>query len=159
MFDPCTWTEACSVPMLRFLQPVAVPQTRPSVPGHSQAVVCRQKNERQIMRERGADSEWCKWYRAMGIVQGGGKKNIPARASLNGSVWNWFLPVSLSFIFILIYLSTCVLPFFPLLFLCSDSTSTFCPLLNRPETRLEQAESQWQWHSQRPDSGWVQTDM
>lgn len=44
----------CSV---RFLQPVAVPQTRPSVSGHSQYVVYRQKNERQIMSERGIDSE------------------------------------------------------------------------------------------------------
>lgn len=44
----------CSV---RLLQPVAVPQTRPSVPGHSQAVVYRQENERRIMRERGIDSE------------------------------------------------------------------------------------------------------
>lgn len=39
-----------------------------------------------------------------------------------------------------------------------------CPLhffslssLHRPETRFEQAESQWQWHSQRPDRGWVYT--
>lgn len=100
------------------------------------------------------------------MIQGDGNSagggGIIARAGLNGSVWNWwtlfcYLPVSPSFIFILIScLSTCVLPS---LFLCSVPTSSFCPPLNRPETRLEQAESQWQWHGQRPDSGWVQTSI
>lgn len=44
----------CSVSFC-FLLPVAVPRSRPSVPGHSQAVVCRQKNERQIMTETLSD--------------------------------------------------------------------------------------------------------
>lgn len=64
----------------------------------------------------------------------------------------FFLSLFCSFIFFLIScLSHC-----PCICFCALSFHAFSLVsFHRPEIRLEQAKSQWQWHSQRPDSGWV----
>lgn len=131
-----------------FLQPVAVSQTGPSVSGHGQAVVCRQKNEGQIMREKRADSEWCKWYRAKGLVQEGKLESKHVLVYVDVSQTEFlFSPLSvLSFFFFYFYSSFHLL--FPNLFhlispcsllLCYITIVFFCFFLHRSETRLEQA--------------------
>lgn len=114
-------------------------------------------------KERGIDCGWCKRYRAMGLVQGG-KKCIPTHArlhvSLSDSDKSSLLSLHLCFsVFLSSTLSLSSSFSFPVCLtlsvscshVCfsffSTSLSPVCSLLNRPETRLKQAESQRQWHS------------
>lgn len=153
MFDPSIWTEARSVPMLsEFLFFTASGcSTEQTICSRAQPSCGLQTEEWET--DNDGDSEWCKWYRAVGIIQSvRGDEYIPTHASLHV-----FLKLMNPFFFFCSFYSSFHL-YSHFLSVWLASSSPLClshSLLTRSETRLEQTESQRQRHSQGPDSGWV----
>lgn len=84
MFDPSIWTEARTVPMLsEFLFFTASGcSTEQTICSRAQPSCGLQTEEWET--DNDGDSEWCKWYRAVGIIQSvRGDEYIPTHASLH----------------------------------------------------------------------------
>lgn len=94
MFDPSIWTEARSVPMLSefffFFFTASGCSTEQTICSRAQPSCGLQTEEWET--DNDGDSEWCKWYRAVGIIQSvRGDEYIPTHASLHVSFWSWWI--------------------------------------------------------------------
>lgn len=152
MFDLCIWTEAVSVPLLSEIFTARGCSIDQTIWSGAQPSWSLHTKEGEIDNDRERDWLVYKWYKAMGL---GGKNATHARLRVSLTLMNPFF----FFLSLLLFLSSffsfpvyLIVPAFAsVLSFHAFSLVSF----HRPEIRLEQAKSQWQWHSQRPDSGWV----